>query len=149
MEVQILQYIDDDHQSHYWYSGDCAEITYKDYKAYISARGIIDIDYEKDGVIMESFKDKGNNGSFYEYMKHHLKNDEELYKNLQNGSIIVMDNNWWECFIIDKKGVFRDIGWVLDSDYLKEAIEEAKEGIASFIDAMEKQNLYQYIKRQV
>lgn len=127
VKVTIMDYIDDEHKSHYWYGGQCAKIEYKGYIFSIEAIGDVYCDYVKDGRVLEYIKDKNNAGVFYNEMNYHLKNDNELYEAIDKEELIFDHNNWWECFVIDPSGEFHDLMWDLDSSYLDEAIEEVKE----------------------
>lgn len=151
MEVRITDCIDNNHQFHYWYGGDCAKIKHKGYTAYITACGDIDVDYlsgeEEDGEVTEnrsrhviaSFKDKQNGGRFYDELHNCLKNDDELKKAIENGSLILNEGNWWECYIVGPDGMYIDLAWALDSDYLKDAIEEVKDHLDEMVEYIEKE----------
>lgn len=139
MDVKIIDLIDDDHQSHYWYGGKCAEIKYKGYTFSIEATGDVYWDYTKDGDTSETFKDKSNSGRFYGEMGYYFKNDNELYKAIEDGELIFDYNNWWECFVYDKQGNFHDLMWDLDAWSLKEAIDEVKDRLDEMIGYIEEE----------
>lgn len=129
--------IDDQHQSSYWYGGDCAKFTYKGCTIDICANGdVIASLIDKDGEEIGYCKDKGNNGSFYWEMSHCIKNDEELYQAIRDGNLIIEDNNWWEVFVT-KNNVWYDLCFVLDSEYLMEAIEEAIDSAEEIVNYIE------------
>lgn len=137
MKVSITDFIDNDHRSHYWYGGECAQIEYKGYTALIEAIGYVYAEYAPNGEYITHVKDKNNTGFFYTEMDYYLKNDKGLYEAIDNGDLIIDYNNWWECFIIDPQGNWHDLMWALDADYLDEAIEEVKENFDDVIKDVE------------
>lgn len=139
MNVSISDFIDNDHQSHYWYGGECARIKHNGYTAIIEANGDIYAEYAPNGEYVTHVKDKNNSGYFYNEMNYYLKNDKGLHKAIENGDLIIDDNNWWECFIIDRQGNFHDLMWVLDADTMAEAIEEVKVGLDEMIKYIEEE----------
>ena len=134
MKVAITDFIDNDHRSHYWYGGECARIEYKGYVALIKAIGDVYAEYAPNGEYETHVKDKNNNGCFYSIMGYYFKNDNELYEALNNGDLIVDNNNWWECFIVDPQGNWHDLMWALDADYIDEAIEEVSANLDDVIN---------------
>ena len=74
-------------------------------------------------------------------MNYYLKNDKDLYKAIENGDLIIDDNNWWECFIVDRQGNFHDLMWALDADTITEAIEEVKAGFDEMIKYIEEEQI--------
>ena len=60
MNINISQFIDGDHLSHFWYGGECVTIEYNGCKAIISALGDIAFEYKD-----EYFKDKNNKWELY------------------------------------------------------------------------------------
>lgn len=139
MVVTIQDFIDNDHRSHYWYGDRCATIEHNGYIASIEAIGDIYVEYAPNGEYKFHVKDKNNAGWFYDEMHNVIKNDKELYEALNNGDLIVSNNNWWECFIYDKDGNFYDLMWALDADYLDEAIKEVIEGLEEMIKYIEEE----------
>ena len=103
MNVSISDFIDNDHQSHYWYGGECARIKHNGYTAIIEANGDIYAEYAPNGEYVTHVKDKNNSGYFYNEMNYYLKNDKGLHKAIENGDLIIDGNNWWECFIVDRQ----------------------------------------------
>lgn len=140
MKISITDVIDNDHQSHYWYSGECVRIEYKGYIALIEAIGDVNAVHAPNNETEVYVKDKNNAGVFYSEMRGYLKNDTELYKAIENEELIFENNNWWEAFIIDPKGIHHDLMWALDASYLNEAIEEVKEGFEEMIKYIEEKN---------
>lgn len=141
MNVSISDFIDNDHQSHYWYGGECARIEHNGYTAIIEANGDLYAEYAPNGEYVTHVKDKSNSGYFYNEMNYYLKNDKYLYKAIENGDLIIDDNNWWECFIVDRQGNFHDLMWVLDADTITEAIEEVKVGLDEMIKYIEEEQI--------
>ena len=137
MKTTITDYIDDNHLSHFWYGGECARIEYKGYVATIEAIGDVCVEYAPGGEYKCRVKDKNNTGYFYNEMRDVLKSDDALYKAIENGDLIIDNNNWWECFIIDPKGNFHDLMWALDADDLNDAIQEVKESFDKMIAYIE------------
>ena len=137
VKVTIIDLIDDQHKSHYWYGGQCAKIEYKGYTFSIEAVGDVYWYCNKDGDISDCYKDKNNSGRFYGEMSYYYKNDDELYEAIDKGELVFDYNNWWECFVYDKNGEFHDLMWDLDASNLDEAIEEVKENIKGVIQNLE------------
>ena len=141
MNVSISDFIDNDHQSHYWYGGEGARIEHNGYTAIIEANGDIYAEYAPNGEYVTRVKDKSNSGSFYNEMNYYLKNDKDLYEAIENGDLIIDNNNWWECFIVDRQGNFHDLMWALDADTITEAIEEVKAGFDEMIKYIEEEQI--------
>lgn len=135
MDIKILQRIDDGHLSHFWYGGCCAEIKHNGYTLLVSANGDVIVDYLNNGDIIDYVKDKGNNGLFNEVMKYYIKNDGELYTLIGHDLLYIINNNWWECFVIDMNGFCVD-SLLLDSDYLDDAIQEVKDNIEDILKSI-------------
>ena len=140
MKTVITDFIDNDHRSHYWYGGQCATIEHKGYIASVEAIGDIYAEYAPNGEYKYHIKDKNNAGWFYNEMHNDIKSDKELYEAINNGDLLIDNNNWWECFIIDPQGNWHDLMWALDSGYLDDAIEEVKENLEDMIKYIEKEN---------
>ena len=140
VEIKIVDYIDDQHRSHYWYGGQCAVIKYKGYTFSIEAIGDVYWTYLDDGSESECFKDKNNGGIFYGEMSWRFKNDDELYEAIDKGELTFDNNNWWECFVYDKDGEFHDLMWDLDASYLDEAIQEVEANLDNMIAYIEEED---------
>lgn len=128
MNINISQFIDGDHLSHFWYGGECVTIEYNGCKAIISALGDIVFEYKD-----EYFKDKNNKGELYFELNACFNNDKELYTAIENNEIIFHNNNWWECSLIDENNEFHDLEWCLDSTSLFDAIAEVKNKLPDII----------------
>ena len=140
MKVEISDFIDGNHRSHYWYGGECARIMFKGYTAEIRANGDVYAEYIIDGETKAYVKDKNNAGFFYNEMKQYLKDDAALYRAINEGSLLIDNNNWWEAFIIDPEGKFHDLMWDLDSSFIDEAVEEVKTSFDEMIKYIEDEN---------
>lgn len=140
MQVEITDFIDENHRSHYWYGGECARVMYKGYTAEIHATGDVYAEYIVDGETKAYVKDKNNAGFFYVEMKQYLKDDTALYEAINEGSLLIDYNNWWEAFIIDPEGKFHDLMWDLDSSFIDEAVEEVKTSFDEMIKYIEDEN---------
>lgn len=145
MKVEIKSFIDKEHQSHYWYGGECATIKYKGYTAEICALGDVCVDYEPNGIYKTHVKDKCNSGSFYDILRSYIPNDKELYRMIYNYEMEFKYGNWWECLIVDKDGNYHEVDWILESDYLCDAIEEVKAALDELITDIEENPLEEVI----
>lgn len=137
MKVTITDFIDHDHRSHYWYGGECARVEYNGYTAIIEANGNVYAEYAPNGEYKCRVKDKNRAGVFYSEMSSYIKNDETLYKAIEDRDLLFDHNNWWECFIVDPQGNFHDLMWALDDDYLEDAIESVKVSFDEMIKFIE------------
>ena len=137
LEVDI---IDTKHQNNLWYGGDIAEIKYKNHRLVIAAVGDVKVEVadENDNYV-GYVKDKNNAGIFYKEFRHFIRDDKHLVKLIADNHIIFENNNWWECFIYDKNGVFHDLMWDLDSIRLDDAIEEVKVSLDEMIKHIEEE----------
>lgn len=133
MILNIIDKIDEEHLSHYWYGGECATIKHKGFTFSIQAIGDICCEYQK-GENYEFFKDKNNSGRFYNEMNNYIKSDSDLYDAMERKELIFDYNNWWECFVCDENEKFYDLMWALDSIRLDDAIEEVKGSIEETIE---------------
>lgn len=133
MEIKINM-IDGCHQHNYWYGGEAAVIKYKGYIFCIDAIGdmrCLLLDKNNDKLIY--VKDKCNAGKFYDEMSRYIKNDVELRKLESDGRLVMENNNWWECSVIDPSGVWHDLMWCLDSDHIMKAINEVLDSMDDVI----------------
>ena len=150
IKIKYVDVIEDNKKYHFWYGGDVVEIKYDDNTlVFVAANGdmIGDI-YNKEGEVVEHFKDKRNGGVFYSIASKYFKNDEELmhaifYHDPDKKEIEELGleyyvhfdySNCWEiipCYKgeIDEDGCFFADGYSLD-----EAIKEALNNIDEIID---------------
>ena len=132
ISVEVTDYIDDRHQDCLWYYGECAYFKYGDYDVSIVANGDIvatlldENDNELEWVSRAGYRE------FYGAMSPYIKDDTQLYDFIDDGSLVLDNNNWWEMFVYkDGYDVFFD---VLDSGSLLEAIDEATAAIPDIVD---------------
>ena len=78
-------------------------------------------------------KDKQNAGRFGEEIQTYITTDKALNSALCHShpqyQLLLDNNNWWECFVIDPSGGFHDLMWCLDSDSIISAIAEVIAGM--------------------
>lgn len=133
MEIKINM-IDRCHQHSYWYGGEAAVIKYKGYIFCIDASGDIRCSLlDENNNELVYVKDKCNTGRFYDEMRHYIKNDSELKELELNGRLVMENNNWWECSMITSDGIWHDLMWCLDSDFIMEAVNEVLDAIDEVI----------------
>lgn len=133
-----IRMIDNRHQNSFWYGGEVATIKHKSYIFHIDAigdmRGTL---LDKNGDELVYVKDKGNNGTFYGEMRHHIKDDKEIASLSRDGRLVMENNNWWECSMTDGKGTWHDLMWCLDSDLILDAVDEVLDTIDEVIEDFE------------
>lgn len=133
-EIEIEQYIDEYHITHYWYGGDTAHIKYKGYIFHISAIGDICATLlSENNEELVYVKDKNNGGSFYCEMHNFIENDETIIKKTNNGNLVFENNNWWEISATDPEGVWHDLFWCADGYSLSDAVDECLENMEKYI----------------
>jgi aromatic ring hydroxylase len=134
METTFIQKIQENKASHYWYGGKVAEIKHKGFTFSIEAVGDMYATlFDEKNIEIAYIKDKNNGGWFDNEMSRYIKDDEMLYDLLDRNKLVFDYNNWWECFVIDDKGNFHDLMWVLDSINIFDALEEVKNSIDNVI----------------
>lgn len=147
MKVKITDIIDDYHQSHYWYWGECAIIKCMGYKAIISACGDVWANlYNNNKWADHMCDDKWNashlietvrkDDNFYERMSS-IKDDDHLLELEEKGYLRFEERNWWECIIIDPQAIKHELDWILDSTNLLDAIDEVKNKMLNVIHNLE------------
>ena len=125
MEVVFIQKIEEQRALHYWYGGKVAKIKHKGFTFSIEAVGdVIGRLYDENDNEIAYIKDKNNGGYFENEMQYYIKDDTILLDLLDKNKLVFDYNNWWECFVIDDKGNFHDLMWVLDSTHVYGAIDE-------------------------
>ena len=111
----------------------------------ISAIGdVIAILYDENKDELASSKDKSNQGAFESNMSFYIKDDEELSQLLEDGRLVLRNNNWIEYggIIYDEKTnkkYFIDLGMIVDNildddalvaiDQVLDDLDEIKEEI--------------------
>ena len=141
VELEKNDKIKENRMHHFWHGGIVVTLKHKGYKFRIEAIGDVGCTLYEDKEELAFVKDEANRGSFYNVMDTHIKNDEELQKILDNETetgkhLNIENNNWWECFIVDKEGNFHDVMWDLDADTIKEAIEEVQINMDRIINVL-------------
>ena len=133
--LEVLEFIDIEHQNNLWYGGNVAEIKYKGYRLVIAAIGDVKVEVadENDNYV-GYVKDKNNAGIFYKEFRHFIRDDKHLVKLIANNHIIFENNNWWECFMYLPDGTFVDMMMALESDLLSEAILEVADSMDEIIE---------------
>ena len=147
--TKYLQEIHEGKKDCAFYGGDVVEIelldkaNYKYDKVIIMANGdVIGDIYDRNCNCVCHFKDKSNNGDFFEKSYDYIKNDEELeawsqYKMMLDEDALAEffklnkdmkylvnfdNNNWWEAFCIKDNKV--EYTFVLEATDIEEAIKE-------------------------
>ena len=142
VEIIFVEKIESYRQHSLWYGGGTVEIKYQGYTFSIDAIGDIRALLCEDDIELAYVKDKCNNSNFYCQMLSYLKSDKELLQALDGKhelyKLSLEDSNWWECSVTDEKGVWHDLAWCLDSDYLLDAVVEVLANMDSVIDEMRK-----------
>ena len=133
--LEVLEFIDIEHQNTLWYGGNVAEIKYKGYRLVIAAVGDVKVEVadENDNYV-GYVKDKNNAGIFYKEFRHFIRDDKHLVKLIANNHIIFENNNWWECFMYLPDGTFVDMMMALESDLLSEAILEVADSMDEILE---------------
>ena len=133
--LEVLEFIDIEHQNNLWYGGNVAEIKYKGYRLVIAAVGDVKVEVadENDNYV-GYVKDKNNAGIFYKEFRHFIRDDKHLVKLIADNHIIFENNNWWECFMYLPDGTFVDMMMALESDLLSEAILEVADSMDEIIE---------------
>lgn len=133
--LEVLEFIDIEHQNNLWYGGNVAEIKYKGYRLVIAAVGDVKVEVadENDNYV-GYVKDKNNAGIFYKEFRHFIRDDKHLVKLIADNHIIFENNNWWECFMYLPDGTFVDMMMALESDLLSEAILEVADSMDEILE---------------
>lgn len=126
IQLEILDFIDADHQLSYWYGGDLAIATKGNLKMTISAMGDINATLF-DGLEEQVWcRDKRNDGRFYEDMRPHIPSDEHLRTYMDHGILVFVENNWFEWSVEDtvaKEHLGPDaLDNIFDEDLLSECL---------------------------
>jgi hypothetical protein len=130
--------------SSFWYGGNMATISYKGYQFHLEAIGDVRVVHiPSEGAEPQWYKDKNNDGLFYEWFNSVFNTDKELYEAINNVGtkkfphLEVGNNNWYEVMIEDPNGKHYDYMWVLDNDNYFEAIEEIVANMDDYIQDIE------------
>lgn len=125
-EVHLVQSIDSNYLSHYWYSGEVIRLKKKNKLYILEAIGDINakLFLRCNNECLEHIKDKNNKNSFY-VLSNYLKKDTELYDSKDGVSdkyrLEIESNNWWQVTVKEDGNI---IEYVLDCELLPDAFEE-------------------------
>lgn len=114
VKVEFVNSLYNDKKDVLWYGGFVCRIIYKDLAFNIIANGDVRGYIYKDGEELTHFKDKSNNGVFYDVVSSYLpeiQNDDMLRSVLNSDlsseeikekkltAIVLDNNNWWEAIV--------------------------------------------------
>lgn len=144
IELEIINFIDNDHKDCLWYGGPVAEVKYKDFLFSLEARGDVNCTlFDKNNNELGYVKDRNNAGRFRDEMAHCLANDAELHKAKKEGLLIFENNNWFEVFVRTPNMEWQQTTWLSESDDLEECVLEMIETMDEMIEEIEKNKLNQ------
>ena len=136
ISIETVQNIRKGQYGSLWYGGTVVHVRYKGWNFELCATGDVCADLlRKDdpGDSLLYVKDKQNAGRFGEEIQTYITTDKELNSALCHShpqyQLLLDNNNWWECFVIDPSGGFHDLMWCLDSDSIISAIAEVIAGM--------------------
>lgn len=141
VDINIQENPEPNHDNVFWYGGEVASIKSSQGEYKIVARGIVscsliakkdfitsDGEEIKAGDIIAHVKDKNEVGAFKNEMSLYIKDDNELsdilYEKHELYELEIDNNNWFELSFYNKNGEI-EYDDVMDSLYLKDAVEEA------------------------
>ena len=153
VELEIIEFMDNDHKDCSWYGGVVAEVKYKDFLFSLEARGdIICTLFDKNENELGYVKDRNNGSSFRYEMAHCLANDAELHKAEEDGRLIYENNNWFEIFVRTPDEEWHGKTWLSESDDIEESVfvmietmDEMIEELTEREQSMSKNNINQVI----
>ena len=135
IELEIVNFVDNDHRDCSWYGGVVAEVKYKDYLFSLEARGDINCTlFDENENEVGYVKDRNNGGSFRYEMAHCLANDAELYKAKEDGLLVFDNNNWFEIFLRTPDNQWQTMTWLSESDDIEECVFEMIETVDEMIE---------------
>lgn len=137
-EKTVAQLLEEnkDYEYHYWFGGNVAEFESDKLPGYTFCLGAYGdvrarLIEKATGKVLEYVKDKRNGAGFYHVIKNFFSDDglklllEEKHPEYE---LKIQDNNWWECYAINNStNRIVELGDILNSDLLSEAIEEIKD----------------------
>ncbi|MCK9471670.1 MAG: hypothetical protein M0Q88_07960 [Bacilli bacterium] len=132
-------------QHHLWYKDLVTTINGPHgYDFQIEAMGKVNVLlYEKETKNL-LFHAKDSNTLHRELSKH-IEGDKELYLLLANNHpkyhMNIINNNWWECFLVDDELNVLNFNWILNAETLLEAINEVKVMINDVLEVIKKGGL--------
>lgn len=130
IELEVQDFIDEEHKRSIWYGGVVATVEYKDHVFWLEAHGDISVTW----FPLPGFDDaeydyinKNNSGAYQddEALEHFI-NDEHIGILSRSDRLVWQNNNWFEVLIEKPDGTKFDFGLdgVCNSDFLDECIEE-------------------------
>lgn len=138
IDLEINDFIDNDHKDCSWYGGVVAEVKYKDFLFSLEARGdIVCTLLDKKDNELGYVKDRNNGRSFRYEMAHCLANDTELYKAKDEGLLVFENNNWFEIFVRTPDMEWQQATWLTNSDDLEECVFEMIETMDEMIEELD------------
>lgn len=121
-----------------WYGGPFAQVEFPEHGITMCIDAIGDVRATLLAPDMKNelcyVKDKRNAGVFGEEMRFYLKDDDAILDAEAEGRLICEDNNWWEISVIDESGVWHDMMWCANGDFIDDAIKEAIDGVNDTLD---------------
>ena len=139
IELEIINFIDNEHKDCSWYGGAVAEVKYKDFLFSLEARGDVNCTlFDKNGDELGYVKDRNNAGSFRYEMAHCLENDTELYKAKEDGRLVFENNNWFEIFVRTPAMEWKQVTWLSESEDIEECVFEMIETMDEMIQETDK-----------
>lgn len=137
IELEIIDFIDNDHKDCSWYGGTVAEVKYKDYLFSLEARGdIICTLFDKNEKELGYVKDRNNGSSFRYEMAHCLANDAELYRAKEDGRLVFENNNWFEIFVRTPDKEWQQATWLTETDDIEDCVFEMIETMDEMIEEL-------------
>ena len=140
LEIDFIQEFKPSKQHSLWYGGRVVEITYAGFTFILGAYGDVIGSLLNGCEELCYVKDKNNYGLFDEIMSEFIPDDRNLraIEMTEEGKTLVLENNnWWEVLVDTPWGDNLDIGWVCNSDYLSEALQEMIANMDEVIDEIE------------
>ncbi len=139
IELEIIDFIDNDHKDCSWYGGAVAEVKYKDHLFSLEARGDINCTlFDKNENELGYVKDRNNAGRFCSEMAHCLANDTELHKAKEDGRLVFENNNWFEIFVRTPDEQWQLMTWLSSTDDIEECVLEMIETMDEMIEELDK-----------
>ena len=140
LDITVDENEEPNHDNVFWYGGKVASIKSSQGEYVIYARGIVSCDLiaKKDfiddygeqikkGDLIATIKDKNESGSFKKEMTPYIKDDSDLSNILSEEhelyELDIDNNNWFELSFYNKNGEI-EYDDVMDSDTLKDAVDE-------------------------
>lgn len=130
INLEIQDFIDEEHKRCVWYGGVVATVEYKDHVFWLEAHGDVSIksyNEENSDEVEFCYSNKNNTGAYHnDEALAYFVNDARFDELNQAYRLAWRNNNWFEVLVETPDGVKSDFGLdgVCDSDFLDECIEE-------------------------